>query len=277
MFTRTTGLVIVPLWLLAMGWLFVHDIRPRWATSDPPTVKPADWLHQDSPRAEYVISGPLGRIGALWTTYLIDEQSVRRDDLIWIDRLPFDLTPIRVDVNSVFTNEGVLDEFTVRLETHLTRTPLKLHGERFHADFSFTLEHGPSVSAFKIPLSEAGMLSGAFSPFNRFHELHVGQTWRMQVFNPLAAVMNLGPKFIPLVVAVTGEERLRTSFWEGNCRIVEAGKVRAWVDAGGEIQRQQIDLPVLGLVTMDRMPDFDSEARNSARKFQFLGKKTESE
>lgn len=255
-----------------MTWLVAHDVLPRWTESTPPSVRPADWLGDGETRAEYLLQGEFGRIGSLWTSYLVDAGSIRRDDLIWIESLPLPIAPLRIEANSVFTVDGMLDEFTVRIESITASAPIRLHGERFHADFSFTLEHGPSLSAFKIPLTEGGLISGAFSPFSRFHDLEVGQTWRMLVFNPLAAITGLGKRFIPVVVSVTGEERLRTPEWEGNCRIVEAQGVRAWVDAQGEVQRQQVDLPVLGKVTMDRRAAFDIEGRNEARRKLLTGR-----
>ena len=269
MFTRLTGFFIVPIWMAAMGWLIRHDVWPRWAANEPPVLRSSFWTKGTATKEQYTIEGSFGPIGSIWTNYLIDEGSIRRDDVVWIENLPLDLVPLRIEVTSVFTAEGLLDEFTVRLENRHTPNPIKLHGERFHADFSFTLEAGPAFSAFKIPLSEASLITGAFSPFARFSELRVGQSWRMQVYNPLAAITNLGGKFIPLLVSVSGEERIRTPEWEGNCLMIEAGHVRAWVDAEGQVQRQEIQLPVFGQVSMYRKQSVDLEARNAARKVQF--------
>ncbi|MEK6675294.1 MAG: hypothetical protein AABZ47_06515 [Planctomycetota bacterium] len=277
LFTRSTGALIIPLWLLAMSWLVARDVWPRWAAAEPPRLSIDSWLREAGNRSQFTLRNELGPIGTIWTQYLVDEKSLRREDLVWIDHLPLDITPIRVDVFSVYTEEGVLDEFTLRVESFLTPTPIKLHGERFHSDFSFTLENGPMVRAFKMPLTESGLVTGAFSPFARLKNLQVGQSWRMQVFNPIAALLNLGDRFMSLHVQVTGEERLKTGSWSGNCLIVEAGQVKAWVDGNGEVQQQEISLPMLGKLRVIRELDFDVTGRGTARRFQFIKSADENE
>ncbi len=255
-----------------MAWLMGHEVWPQWVATEPPAVRVADLLSKPTRQAQYTISDPHGPIGSIWTSYLVDEQSIRRDDLIWMARFPLDIAPLRITVNSVFTADGALDEFDVLLENPATRLPVKLHGERFHADFSFTLEHGPLVRAFKLPLTEGGLIAGLFNPLAEFRDLRVGQTWRMQVFNPIAALTNVGSRFISVLAEVNAEERINTGGWEGNCLVVEAGQTKAWVDANGEVRVQEIALPVIGNLRIVRQAAFDLEQRNTARKTS-LGKK----
>lgn len=114
MFTRTIGWLVTPIWLLAMSWLVAHDILPHWTASTPPALRSSDWLGGEASRSQFTIYDGLGEMGTVWTEYLVDERSIRRDDLVWIDRLPVDLAPVRIGVESMFTGDGVLDEFTVR-------------------------------------------------------------------------------------------------------------------------------------------------------------------
>ena len=133
MFTRATGYLIVPLWLASMSWLVVHDVMPGLTAQDPPHVVVSDWLKGDGAESQYAISGASGRLGTLWTTFMADEASVHRYDLVWIDRFPMPLAPFRVRATSAYTHLGVLDEFQMVVENDTTR--MKLRGERFHADF----------------------------------------------------------------------------------------------------------------------------------------------
>jgi hypothetical protein len=168
-------------------------------------------------------------------------------------------------VESVFTAEGVLDEFSVRLETRaLGQSAIRLHGERFHSDFSFTLVSGSLEKSFKIPLVEGGLFSGAFHPFGALTNLHVGQRWRMQVVNPISLVTGIGNQFIPLLVEVTGEQRLRLAEGDVNCFVVESPNAKAWVDAGGSVRAQEMTLPMLGTMRLER-ERFDDKAFNAAR------------
>lgn len=267
-FTKATGLFIVPLWLAAMGWLVAHDVWPRLTALDPPRLRPADWLENAGDKAQFAIYSGKTPMGTIWTNYLVDEDAIRRDDLIWIDHLPVDIAPLRITVSSVFTAKGVLDEFTLRIDSPSTTVPLELHGERFHADFSFTLD--PGEKTFRIPLTDAGLIAGGLNPFGDLSDLAVGRSWRMQVFNPVAALTGIGERFMPMLVTVTGEQRLHMKGWEGNCLILESGWAKAWVDAHGVVRRQEITLPMVGTIQILRLPYYDLEARNRALSAKLL-------
>lgn len=255
----------MPIWLLAMSWLVANDILPHWTASQPPPVQAGDWL-ADGNRIQFTLSDELGPMGSVWTEYLVDSRSIRRDDLIWVERLPLDIAPLRISVDSVFTAQGVLDEFSVQLEAGgAGQGRIRLHGERFHSDFSFTLESGPVEKAFKIPLVDSGLFSGAFHPFGALTDLRVGQRWRMQVVNPISMLTGMGNEFIPLLVEVTGEERVRTAAGDVNCYVIDSPNARAWVDARGNVVAQEMRLPMLGTMRLERSRVFDEAAHRDAR------------
>lgn len=272
MFTRTTGLLIAPAWLAAMGWLVAHDVWPTLTALDPPPLRVSHLPGNNESRAQFTISGDLGEVGTVWTTYRINETAIRRDDLIWIERLPVEITPLRVTVSSDYTVEGVLDEFTLRLETQ--EADLTLHGERFPSDFSFTFASGPIDKAFKVPLSSGGLFTGAFNPFSELGNLQVGKKWRMQVVNPVALLTGVGNRFIPLLVEVTGEERIATPEGVKNCLVVESPSAKAWVDAEGGVQVQEVVLPVVGRLRIVREVGFDEVERVKARRASLGGRRT---
>ena len=272
MFTRTTGYLIVPAWIAAMGWLFAHDVLPGLTAGDPPLVRPDDWLRDDNRQAQYGIVGALGEEwGSIWTIHLVDEFSVQRHDLIWLERFPLPITPLRLTMDSTFTPEGLLDEFTVKL--HNDNAIVELHGERFHADFSFKIDGWIGDrrlgSTFKVPLVEGGTLGGVFSPFGTLRDLSVGQSWRMQVFNPLSALVGVGDRFIPMLVRVTGEERLSTPQGSIPCFVVESPSARALVDDRGVVHQQEIRLPAIGMIRVIRQSGFDENAERAARRRSF--------
>ena len=261
----------MPAWLAAMSWLVAHDVWPTLTALDPPPLRILHRPGNNDGRSQFTISDDLGKVGSVWTTYQIDETAIRRDDLIWIERLPVEITPLRVTVNSDYTVEGVLDEFTLRLETK--EADLKLHGERFPADFSFTFESGPIDKAFKVPLSSGGLFTGAFNPFSELGSLQVGSKWRMQVVNPVALLTGMGNRFIPLLVEVTGEERIATPEGVKNCMVVESPSAKAWVDADGRVQVQEVTLPVVGSLRIVRQAGFDETQRANARRASLRGRR----
>lgn len=271
MFTRTTGFVIVPVWLLAMSWLVAHDVWPELTAHEPPPLTVTDWLKTDGERSQYAILAQDGtEIGTTWTRYLIDEGvSTTRTDFLLLRQFVLPIAPLTIDATSVYTAGGLLDEFTVRVAGDAV--DVTLHGERFHANFSFTLDghvrHRPISTRFKLPLTDAGLLSGAFKPFSQMSNLSVGQTWRMQTFNPIAAVTGVGDKFIPMLVRVVDMEKRMTPNGPVECYVVEAGRARAWVDEHGVVIEQEVDLPMAGKLRIVRQPEYDEEAHIQAKQY----------
>lgn len=271
MFTLRTGLLIIPAWLAAMGWLVAHDVIPTWTALEPPPVKVSDWTRRGAHQTQFTVFDEFGRVGTVWTSYLIDERSFRREDMILLERLPVDLAPLRISVSSDFTAEGVLDEFTIRLETG--DADMRLHGERFPADFSFRLESGAIDKAFKVPLSDGSLIAGPFHPLAEMRELKVGDKWRMQVVNPMALLTGVGSQFLPVLVEVTGEERITTLDGDKNCMVVESPSAKAWIDAAGLVQVQEVSLPWGGQYRIVREAAFDDAARGKARQLPLGGKR----
>jgi len=271
MFGPRDGLVLVPFWVAAMAWLVVQDVAPGWTAQEPPTLVASAWLQEEGGSSQCGIFNDKGhRVGTIWTSYLIEEESIRRDELVWLERLGSalgpagaGLGPLGLRIGATYRVDGVLDEFDVKLRCPVVQA--HLHGERFHADFSFEFVSGPLRKAFKLPLSEAGMISAAFNPFEQLDNLHVGQRWRMQVFNPLAAVAGVGDKFIPLLVEVTGRETIEVG--EGHmrgCLVVESPGAQAWVDERGVVWVQEVVLPVGGKLRIVR-ESLDEAAKERAR------------
>ena len=271
MFSRLSGWVIVPFWVGSMAWLVAQDVAPGWTAQDPPTLVASAWLREEGRRSQSAIFNDKGhRVGTIWTSYLIEQESIRRDDLVWIPRLELALGragagvgPLGLWTAATYRVDGVLDEFDVKLRCPVVQA--HLHGERFHADFSFSFESGPMMKTFKVPLAEAGMISAAFNPFEQLDDVQVGQRWRMQVFNPLAAVAGVGNRFIPLLVEVTGRETVQVGEGgERSCLVVEAPGAKAWVDERGVVWVQEVLLPVGGKLRIVREP-FDEAAKERAR------------
>lgn len=267
MFTRLTGFFIFPVWLVAMSWVVGRDVLPAWTAPPTPRFHPSAWQKTDGIRSQYSISDEFGQIGTVWSEYLLGSEASRRDDIVWIHRSSMGFAPVRILVVSVYTAQGALDEFTVTLNAH--GIDMRLHGERFHAAFSFTLETGTMDPTFKVPVTDGAVIGAAFNPVADFTNLRVGQRWRMQVVNPLACLTGLGKRFTPVVVEVTEEAVLELDDGKHNCLVVESPNVKAWVDANGATLMQEITLPILGKTRIARESRFDEMARSVARNFIF--------
>jgi len=254
-----------------MSWLVAHDVWPGVSADDPPPLRAGEWIQHEGRQAHYTIYDKDGPLGAIWTSYLIDPTSLQRRDLIWIDRLPLPIAPLRTVIDSTFTADGLLDEFSLRLRN--AGADVFLHGERFHSSFSFKLQMGRTAEPrlFTLPLADGGTIAAAFHPFAQLQDIHVGQRWRMQVFNPVAALTGVGDRFLPMLVEVTGEEDIVTNAGVTHCLVVEAPNVTAWVDRRGVVHVQETQLPLVGRIRVVRELEFDEEARKEAQRWTFSG------
>ncbi len=258
-----TGFAIVVFWLVATAWLVWKDIVPAWTAQDPPKIVASDWVRQYGRRAQFGIFDSRGRrVGSVWTHYAGGVSSEREDE-IYLNGLPLlGPTPIYIDIRSKFNMEGMLDEIDIALLGFWD--PIRIHGERFHSQFALGIDRGAAKNVIKIDLNLAGTFSDAFRPFDAMPNLFVGRSWRMQVFNPIAAVTGIGAEFIPMVVRVVRREVIQVDGRPRDCFVVETTNARAWVErSSGVVLVQEVTLPVGGTYTV-RYETYDDAALRAA-------------
>jgi len=259
--------IIMASWLASTGWLIAHDVLPSWRAGNAPSRLDRERIaDEDARRVQMAIFDPdRRRVGTLWTVYVPGPESISRFDRVVLDGFAGAVPPLRVEGTSVFDAAGRLDEFTVRLTAPGVNRDIRLHGERFPGHFAFEFDRGwGAVPTFKLDESDANVLADAFNPLAQTPELEVGRSWVVQVFNPISALLGRGDRFTPVLVQVTGRERIATAQGVVECFRVDAGKAVAWVDARGTVQRQEITLPLLPRLTIER-ESFDESRYLSMR------------
>jgi hypothetical protein len=266
MIGRLTGLAITLFWAVAMSWLLWHDVVPAWTAQEPPKIVAADWVNQYGRHAQFGIYDENNRdVGKIWTSYTTGTTTDREDE-VYLHDFPL-LGGAYISSKSIFDVEGALDEIDITVLGGWQ--PIRIHGERFPSQFAFKVDFGTMHQVFKIDGAWAGMFSDMFRPFDSMPNLSVGQSWRMQVFNPIAVVTKVGDKFIPMVVRVVGREVIEANGQTRDCLVVEAPKAKAWVDRrSGVVWIQQVTLPVGGTYEI-RYEEYDKERRDrSARVYK---------
>lgn len=267
MISRITTTGIIGFWLVMMGWLTWHDLWPAWSAQEPPRVPFTTLTEEDCRGTQVGLYNEHGeRMGTAWTTFQRTPPVLLREDCLFLRRFP-GLSRTRIDLDSTFDADGVLDSLEVTV--HGRGVPLQLTGERFPREYAFELKIGAETArTFKIPLARAGSFGALFRPFASLPDLRVGQTWRMQILNPLAIISGMGDPFLPLLVRVTGRETLFRHGQPIDCFVVEAGGSRAWVGPDGKVYEQSVELPVGGRLVVRDEP-FDAEALRRAKRIGF--------
>jgi hypothetical protein len=256
-----TGCIVL-FWLTSMSWLFWHDVWPVWTAQEPPPAVTPAWLTPERMQQQARIEDKHGdRIGTIWTVYTRSDVRTTREDLILIERFP-SINPIWLQAESAFGLGGQLEEMSATVS--VPGLSLRLEGERFGSQMAFALDAGTLHQTFKVADADAGMIGDLFKPFSAMPDLRVGQAWRMKIFNPVAAVLGQGPRFIDLLVRVTGQDVVLSAGEVVNCLVVEAPNTRAWVGPDGVVHVQETELPVGGKIVIRREP-FQERAMREAR------------
>ncbi len=271
MLHKWIGFTIVMGWAIATSWLVWHDIVPGWTAQDPPRVVASDWVNRYGRQSHFGIYNQRGeRIGGIWTRYT-SAASTDRIDEIYINDMRT-IGAICVHIKSIFDLAGKLDEVDMNvLSAAADIAPIRIHGERFPSQFAFRLDAGAVKHVFKVDLAMAGTFSATFRPFDAMPNLTVGQSWRMQVFNPIAALTGFGDEFIPMVVKVVGREPVRTGGALHDCLIIESSGLKGWVDrTSGVVLLQEISVPLGGTYTIKNEEYVEMERKHAAKQFEDL-------
>ena len=253
MIARTGAIGLIAFWAVMMGWLGWHDIWPAWTAQEPPALGFQNLGNMESDRTQAGIFDHRNRrVGTSWTTHTRLGGGILRQDCLWIEKFSA-MPPTRIMIDSTFDPDGQLDG----IEAHVSGVgfPIKLVGERFPREFAFMLKVGRAPPRkFKIPHSHAGAFGDVFKPFAVLHDLRVGQSWRMQVFNPLAAAIGFGETFTPVLVRVTRTETLVRDGMAEECFVVETSGSRALVGPDGQVREQSVEMPLGGTITIRDEP-----------------------
>ncbi len=263
MFLRVGGFGVIVFWAASMAWVVWHDVWPGLTAGDPPRMA----------RAEVAANGPVSyqsgifnkyghRIGTAWSTYHPIGDTARREDVVYVESFA-GIPPTLLEITSGFTTDGKLDEF--RLEVLGQDVPIEVQGERFGSMYGFNLRVGTVQERIRLDAKAASLIGDVFRPFASLPGLKAGQSWRMQVLNPISIITGLGDRFVPMLVRVTRREAVTTT--EGailDCLVVEAPNATAWVGDDGRVIIQQVELPVGGTLTIRDEP-YDDAAKAAAR------------
>ncbi len=273
MLNRWIGIVCAIGMLAANATLFVRDILPNWRAGEAPPQE--DFSAEFGERREQVgIYTPDGELfGRSWTVSTLDPVSLEVTSLTLLFPAPLAggvLTPeMRVETTLRYTRpSGMLDELTMLI--HGLSKKVRLHGEHMEPDeFACKWQVGLAhEGAFVLSAEETRAFSDVLRPFSRLHDLYVGRTWQLNLVNPLNKVLpGLSSETLleaPELARVTGMETIEHRGARVESFVVEANRLRAWVARDGTVLLQEIELPLLGRLSL-RDEAFDEAGYRDAQ------------
>jgi hypothetical protein len=254
--------------------LFVRDILPSWTAQDAPPLRPeaiAKLAQQEQQYGIYLGDGT--RVGTAWGSVEANQSipSVTLRGTVLLDGLRL-VKGIRIETSSEFDANGALDSFNLRV--HGVRLPgvrsgpatrIRVHGERRGIYFPCEMQFGTLRREANLDVSASRMISDSLRPFTYLPALSVGQSWRMQVLDPVAAALSGKTQFKSIIARVTGTETIREGGKEIECFLVETSpdKTKAWVDKSGCVRRQEVDLPGFGIIRISE-EEYKGQLRTDA-------------
>jgi len=259
---RALGTLITLVWLFAMGALVHRDILPFWQTQEPPA--------QHIPPGEFqvAIHNQHGsRIGTTWVTttsvaaYTLVVSTTRLDmrALSGLSTLAGDLF---VETELSYAADETLDEFSLKLDSSALSAVVS--GARYGREYACTATVGPVTRTLSFNGELSNLLGDSLRPFTYLEGLHVGQSWRLRLIDPLALLKSQSLEFTTQLVRVTRRETIQHAGRAVDCLRIETDGAVAWADDDGRVLRQEVRIPFLGKWVISSEP-FDEPAFKQAK------------
>lgn len=258
---RLFDLTIVTIWLLSMAGLVWHDVWPTLTAGSPPVQVPLGGRDKPVQMQFAINTERWGSIGQSWAEFWRAETGAIARSTTLLRAGPL-RKAIRVDTHMAFDSRDRLEE--IKVWVYGLPMPVTLEAASYGDDLPCVIMIGQQQHEFTLRRSAASAFAEVFRPFVYLKDLHVGQTWRIASINPLGSLWGQDPTPQPVVARVARREPIRHLGRTVECFRVETQGAVAWVDDQGRVLLQEVDLPVLGKVTIRLLDGFDQSALQQA-------------
>lgn len=262
---RLLSVGIVVVWLGAMVALFMRDVYPAWTAQDAPPMTMEQFVSANQREQQVGIYDAKGkRLGTAWSDLFTTGATTGIRGTVHVEGISL-VPQVLIETSIEFDADGALDNFNLDV-FGVPMTTIRIRGERHGIYFPCTIQVGPIHRQANLEMAASRLLGDSFRPFSYLPTLEVGQSWRMQVIDPVSAVLGGSTRFVPLVAQVTGKETIDVNGKPVECFVVRThpGKATAWVGENGRVYVQEVDVPGMGTLTV-REEAYDDAERDHAR------------
>lgn len=266
---RVFGIAVTCVWLAAMAALVYRDIVPTWTAQSPPQVLTDVSWNAARKSQSRILDARDHEIGGTWSVLQPTGDHFRFESTVVFEKLPM-LPPVRIETTMTLLSDGSVDEFDLAVFgiQDMFGKPLKIEmkGESYGRYIPCTLQIGPFQRSFKLDAAASRLIGDGIRPFDVLRDLKVGQSWRMQMLDPLSAILYQQARIIPVIARVERQEHREYDGEQILCFLVSAGRTQAWVAPDGRVREQQADVPGLGRLRILADNDYDEGKREKARR-----------
>lgn len=262
---RLLGVAIILLWGSSLVALFYRDVLPYWQAQDQPIgAAPA------GDRQVGIFDKNDRRIGTNWVSiryqgttsnwYSLTALSLSTLSLPGLPALP----NVLFDTTLNFQADGTLTGFETKVLGMMT--PIELKGYLLGIDYSCLARIGSFEQKFSIDAQVSQQLSDNLKPYTHLPRLRVGQSWQVQVLDPVSLLLQQAARPVRVLVRVAGRDSIEHGGEMIECFRVESDLAVAWVHEDGRVLKQVVyNIPLMGKITLLDEP-FDAAARAAARR-----------
>ena len=269
MMYRLFAIGVLLLWAATMTALVMRDVWPAWTAQDAPPMTAQQFARLDQQAQQFgIFNAANQRIGSAWSEVSSPGETTVINGTVLVDGLTT-IPPIRIESRTDFDADGGLDAFQLNLYG-VPMMQIWVRGERRGIYFPCEMHFGPIHREASLDLAASRLIGETFRPFTFLPTLTVGQSWRMQLLDPMSIALRGQADFTSVIATVTGIETIEHPIDPSRtveCFVVQTSPnpTTAWVDPQGQVLVQQVDMPGVGQVTVRREP-FQKADRESARK-----------
>lgn len=261
---RFLSIAVLLAWLAAMSALVVRDVLPAWTAQDAPRLTREHFAAlSDEPEQFALLSGDGRRLGTGWSDIARSGSNTSIYGTMLIEKIG----PIRLLVETMteFDSQGDLDTFNLDVYG-VPGLRVRVHGERRGIYFPCELQVGTLRREANLDLAASRMIGDTLRPFSHLPDLKVGQSWRMQLIDPISLASGT-TRFTPIVATVTGTDTIEHLGSKVQAFVVHTrpGETTAWVAADGRVLKQQAEVPGLGRIVV-QSEAYSEQQRNEARR-----------
>lgn len=255
---RTFAILVTVLWLAAMSHLVIRDIVPAWTAQEPP--RPVPTTQPNPVRREDqcgIFDSKNRRVGTVWSILTASSEQTRRQTTIELSHLPM-LPPIRIDNILTFRQNGDVEDFDLDVFGFEDGDgkPIKINmkGENYGRYIPCVVEVGPFRRTFKLDAAASQQIGDCVRTFDTLPNLKVGQSWRVQILDPISAMLNQTARITSIVAKVESQETIEHNGRPVECFVVTAARSKAWVTPEGRVLVQEADMPGFGRIIVRDEP-----------------------
>ena len=254
---RIIGAVAAMVWIGLMAALLQRDY-PFWRPQDPPSrvIPPGN-------RQTAIYDAGNNRVGTAWLT-VSQESAVVSFTVFEIARVIPGLPaggPIAVKSTLGFDADGSLQRLVFWL--HGVGIPILVSATRIGDDFACEMNIGDLRRSMSLPAEASECLGESLRPFTHLKGLHVGQSWRIRIVDPISLLRDQTIDFAAQMATVTARETVKHNGEDVECFRIETNGAVAWADDDGTVVRQEVVIPFIGKWTL-LDEKFDQPAREKA-------------